>query len=261
MIFPEKKFLWPHGITPPLKNVRKKRFRKTLKKKYVDFPEIEKEVKRLFRTDNEAIHVRYEVVNVDDEERKNTSKKGAARGNASYNGNSASMNDVGEHDLFGDVVSSSDEEDTRAPVVATDDESSRLSVSNREKADDYITEFPQGILSQTDQAESSVQSSYDIALESSNAAAAIAALEEANAAAADSIEMETNENHELIEKLRQVEREIEEINNKIAHKETETEGIENIMLKNRFKAQIDQLKNQAAQKRQERDELINILNS
>jgi TATA-binding protein-associated factor Taf7 len=63
----DKKFLYPHGITPPLKNVRKKRFRKTLKKKYVDFPEIEKEVKRLFRTDNEAIHVRYEVVNADDE--------------------------------------------------------------------------------------------------------------------------------------------------------------------------------------------------
>lgn len=40
----DKKFLWPHGITPPLKNVRKRRFRKTLKKKYVEAPEIEKEV-------------------------------------------------------------------------------------------------------------------------------------------------------------------------------------------------------------------------
>lgn len=42
----DKKFLWPHGITPPLKNVRKRRFRKTLKKKYVEAPEIEKEVRR-----------------------------------------------------------------------------------------------------------------------------------------------------------------------------------------------------------------------
>ncbi|XP_017305259.1 transcription initiation factor TFIID subunit 7-like [Diaphorina citri] len=25
----DKKFLWPHGITPPMKNVRKRRFRKT----------------------------------------------------------------------------------------------------------------------------------------------------------------------------------------------------------------------------------------
>ena len=29
----DKKYLWPHGYTPPLKNVRKRRFRKTLKKK------------------------------------------------------------------------------------------------------------------------------------------------------------------------------------------------------------------------------------
>lgn len=43
----DKKFLWPHGITPPLKNVRKRRFRKTLRKKYVEAPEIEKEVKLL----------------------------------------------------------------------------------------------------------------------------------------------------------------------------------------------------------------------
>lgn len=29
----DKKYLWPHGYTPPLKNVRKRRFRKTLRKK------------------------------------------------------------------------------------------------------------------------------------------------------------------------------------------------------------------------------------
>ena len=34
----------PHGIGPPLKNCRKRRFRKTLRKKYVQAPEIEKEV-------------------------------------------------------------------------------------------------------------------------------------------------------------------------------------------------------------------------
>jgi TATA-binding protein-associated factor Taf7 len=43
----DKKYLWPHGITPPLKNVRKRRFRKTLRKKYVEAPEIEKEVQPL----------------------------------------------------------------------------------------------------------------------------------------------------------------------------------------------------------------------
>lgn len=53
----DKKYLWPHGITPPTKNVRRRRFRKTLKKKYVEAPEIEKEVKRLLRIDNDAVSV------------------------------------------------------------------------------------------------------------------------------------------------------------------------------------------------------------
>lgn len=45
----EKLYQYPHGIVPPLKNVRKRRFRKTKKKKYMDAPEVEKEVKRLLR--------------------------------------------------------------------------------------------------------------------------------------------------------------------------------------------------------------------
>ena len=45
----EKMYQYPHGVLPPLKNVRKKRFRKTKKKKYLDAPEVEKEVKRLLR--------------------------------------------------------------------------------------------------------------------------------------------------------------------------------------------------------------------
>lgn len=53
----DKKYLWPHGVTPPTKNVRKRRFRKTLKKKYVEAPEIEKEVKRLLKIDNDAVRV------------------------------------------------------------------------------------------------------------------------------------------------------------------------------------------------------------
>jgi hypothetical protein len=43
----DKKYLWPHGLGPPLKNCRKRRFRKTRKKKYVEAPEIEKEVQKI----------------------------------------------------------------------------------------------------------------------------------------------------------------------------------------------------------------------
>jgi len=58
----DKKFVHKHGIGPPLKNCRKRRFRKTLKKKYVEAPEIEKEVKRLLRADGEALSVNWEVI-------------------------------------------------------------------------------------------------------------------------------------------------------------------------------------------------------
>lgn len=82
----DKRFLYPHGITKPLKNARKKRFRKTLRKKYVDFPEIEKEVKRLLRTDNEAKQVRYEIVNIEDEGKgdKDKSMAGTSGMNSAY---------------------------------------------------------------------------------------------------------------------------------------------------------------------------------
>jgi transcription initiation factor TFIID subunit 7 len=56
-----KKYQWPHGITPPLKNVRRKRFRKVARKKMVDYADIEKEVKQLFRADRDAVKVDYEV--------------------------------------------------------------------------------------------------------------------------------------------------------------------------------------------------------
>lgn len=70
----DKKFLYPHGITPPTKNARKRRFRKTLKKKCAEAPEIEKEVKRLLRADNEAVSVTWEVVEEEDEHATTTEK-------------------------------------------------------------------------------------------------------------------------------------------------------------------------------------------
>ena len=90
----DKKFVWPHGLNRPLKNCRKRRFRKTLKKKHcLDEPEIEKEVKRLFRTDNEAVNVKWELLT---EEELNASKGGAgAKG--------ATESSVGADDLFGNL--------------------------------------------------------------------------------------------------------------------------------------------------------------
>ncbi|TKR96248.1 hypothetical protein L596_010297 [Steinernema carpocapsae] len=66
----EKQFLYPHGLTAPMKNARKRRFRKTKKKKYVDVPDLDRELKRLLRSDMEANHVRWEVINPEEEAQK-----------------------------------------------------------------------------------------------------------------------------------------------------------------------------------------------
>ena len=112
----EKKYLWPHGITPPAKNVRRRRFRKTLKKKYVEAPEIEKEVKRLLRSDNEASGIRWEVINEDDENKVN---KGTVIKKEPIEANS----NVAEQDIFGGAVSDSEDEDVALNMLDLDENS------------------------------------------------------------------------------------------------------------------------------------------
>uniref|UniRef100_A0A182PUG9 TAFII55 protein conserved region domain-containing protein n=1 Tax=Anopheles epiroticus TaxID=199890 RepID=A0A182PUG9_9DIPT len=128
----DKKFLWPHGVTPPCKNIRKRRFRKTLKKKYVEAPEIEKEVKRLLRVDNEAVNVKWELITEDEDPNKPSpgsgNEAGAPNKSPSKNTKKGDHNkDVGEHDIFGEEVSDSDEEDNPINKNIDIDETSRLS--------------------------------------------------------------------------------------------------------------------------------------
>ena len=88
----EKKYIYPHGVCPPLKNCRKRRFRKILKKKHcLDEPEIEKEVKQLFRADNEAVDVKWQLLT----EEELTASKGGV------NPEGKSDTNLGEQDLFG----------------------------------------------------------------------------------------------------------------------------------------------------------------
>ncbi|KAI5123896.1 hypothetical protein M0805_005712 [Coniferiporia weirii] len=53
-------FIWPHGITPPLHYVRKRRFRKRLNKRTIET--VEQEVERLLEEDANASQVRYDVL-------------------------------------------------------------------------------------------------------------------------------------------------------------------------------------------------------
>ncbi|KAM8706872.1 hypothetical protein ACLKA7_011037 [Drosophila subpalustris] len=63
----DEKFLWPDGITPPTRNIRRRRLKTSIKQKKVDKPEssILKEVKYLLRMDSEAVRVDYEFVDDD----------------------------------------------------------------------------------------------------------------------------------------------------------------------------------------------------
>ncbi|KAL5273090.1 TAF7 family protein [Megaselia abdita] len=174
----DKKFLYPHGITPPCKNVRKRRFRKTLKKKYVEAPDIEKEVKRLLRSDNEAVNFKYEIINEDDDLLKGDGIIDQKSNLFNYNFDNSKVNDdttqdinvesdndlgelsqtmnetVKEDDIFGGAVSTSDEDDdVDRTMIRTDlDETSRLSADdsiltensmagNSQMAKDLYTEF------------------------------------------------------------------------------------------------------------------------
>lgn len=160
----DKKFLWPHGVTPPCKNIRKRRFRKTLKKKCVEAPEIEKEVKRLLRADNEAVNCKWDIINEDEDHKgmmlqsemgmqeaststagggggdgvpQEKSKKSKATKDKSggLNDRSASSSQMPRDiDIFGEDVSSSDDDDHHNVNVELD-ETSRLSADDSRLSD------------------------------------------------------------------------------------------------------------------------------
>lgn len=120
----DKKFLYPHGVTPPTKNVRRRRFRKTLKKKSAEAPEIEKEVKRLLRADNEAISVSWEVIQEEDEHAKPepgpSSKPERKTKKEAIKAEAASQSSSKVEDIFGGALSDSDLEEENVNVDVED---------------------------------------------------------------------------------------------------------------------------------------------
>lgn len=125
----DRKYVFQHGVVPPLRNCRKRRFRKTLRKKHVEAPEIEKEVKRLLRVDNEAVKTTWDLIT---EEELNASGAGENTGGPSgLMGEESSL--VGHQDLFG-ALSDSDDMD--------DDDETRRDVDIDSEADSNM--FPTG---------------------------------------------------------------------------------------------------------------------
>ncbi|XP_021044171.1 transcription initiation factor TFIID subunit 7-like isoform X2 [Mus pahari] len=130
-----KKYNWKHGIAPPLKNVRKKRFRKTTKKlpdvkqvdeinfsEYTQSPSVEKEVKRLLYSDAEAVSVRWEVV--DDDDSKEIESQGSiptVSGIPQMGGASSSEYDV-LREMMGDSGSSRNDVEEKSNEGEDDDD-------------------------------------------------------------------------------------------------------------------------------------------
>uniref|UniRef100_A0A1E1X6R1 Putative transcription initiation factor tfii-d subunit n=1 Tax=Amblyomma aureolatum TaxID=187763 RepID=A0A1E1X6R1_9ACAR len=296
----DKKYQHPHGITPSLKNVRKRRFRKVLKKKYVDFPEIEKEVKRLFRMDNEAISIRYEVVNADDDK----GGDGKGEGNETINGgsgdphmsggfgspsvsallnsNSQSM-DVGEHDLFGEALSSSDEDDVNIVDSGGEEELSARPPKQRHpsasgkrddgSSPDMVTDFRRGMLVTSDKMAASGASTSAAA----TAAATSSLVDEyvddpdygddkeviefatAKKEEDDDVDEPEQDNSALLNRLSELEREIAQLQERRQAQELEIASIENQALKQRFQNLVNSLKLEESEKQREYDDIVSLL--
>jgi transcription initiation factor TFIID subunit 7 len=50
-------YIWPHGITPPLRHVRKRRFRKRLSRRAIEV--VEEQVEELWKKDLEAEYTNF----------------------------------------------------------------------------------------------------------------------------------------------------------------------------------------------------------
>lgn len=163
----EKKFVWNHGITLPLKNVRKRRFRKTAKKKYIESPDVEKEVKRLLSTDAEAVSTRWEIIAED--ETKEAENQGLDISSPGMSGHRQGHDSL-EHDelreIFNDLSSSSeDEEDVN--IIDTEEDLERQLQDKLNESDEQHQEnegtnqLVMGIQKQIDNMKGKLQETQD----------------------------------------------------------------------------------------------------
>ncbi|XP_043230513.1 transcription initiation factor TFIID subunit 7-like [Amphibalanus amphitrite] len=233
----EKRYLYPHGLTPPLKNVRKRRFRRTLKKKFVEVPEIEKEVKRLLRMDNEAVNVRHEVV---DEEKKQLKDESGLPTVASI------KEELGEHDIFGEELSDSDEEADRSLNRMDDPEDSAMSNSKFSVGDSNMsnTMDTTGDVQVKTEFDSSMFPHAESPAKSTPSPSGI------------SIKREYPESpSEVEEQLQQLQRRISDVQAQREAQQAEMASIDNQALRERFRAMVDDLANMEADYRRQYEEL------
>lgn len=270
----DKKFLHPHGVTPPLKNVRRRRFRKTLKKKYVEAPEIEKEVKRLLRVDNEAVSVKWEVITEEEDPSKPPSKNDDQPSTSKHKGKAKDRNttddpaadaenetqgtsrDVAEHDIFGGEVSDSDEEDTNIKMIdidensrlSADDSRSRMSDSNSLQyhggSDKLTTEFSQSMFNSSADSPTFRQHQSSDYFEQENDFL---------------VPQSSQESRDLNVRVNELEQQVTELKQQKIQKELEISSIENETLRKRLQDNLDSLVDQIRDKESEIQHLQSAL--
>lgn len=223
--------------------MRKRRFRKTLKKKNVELPEIEKEVKRLLRVDNEAVSVKWEIVECEEQQMSENevpkkSEKQKGRG-------SKQVKDVpvDERRIFGEEVSDSEEEEEE---IVRETEETRLSDDSRSHFSDsnsmmlsssqlnphhktLVTEFEKKMFDDEPSTSSFNLSQYDEYSDSKQSVPA--------------------------EKINQIKKELNELRQNQIRVEQEIQTIDNKSLKERLQDNLEQLMGSIVMKQMELDEL------
>lgn len=266
----DKKFLWPHGITPPCKNIRKRRFRKTLKKKYVEAPEIEKEVKRLLRADNEAVNVKWEIVKDEDEQKnqmlnndestsqsmsmtpmsmsEKSSKKNKSGGKSHGESGRGSSEIPRDIDIFGEDLSSSDSDDN-GNINVDVDETSRLTADDQS---DYSNSM-HGQSSMMTEFNKQMFHSPRSRLDSSNLEPPHTPVQMRGSYDESRADSEDEEiQHEVInEKIAKLRREMNELHNQRIQKEQEISTIENQTLRLRMQDSLENILGQLLNKEME----------
>lgn len=272
----DKKYLWPHGITPPCKNVRKRRFRKTLRKKNVEAPEIEKEVRRLLRTDNEAVNVKWDIVQDDDAELKtgsmmatdeNTSHSVATNDMAGPSKSHIdhklhdSLRDIdekGDIDIFGEDLSSSDDDDDNDDdddhnVNVDIDDTSRLSdgdsrsifsngIHNESMA--MVTQFNKGMFEHSSTRSRQISDSNDSHQPSSSQYFGDERFDDENS----EFSLPQLTKDEVNSKIADIKRQISELHSQQEQKQQEISSIENETLRQRVQDALDNILTQILEK-------------
>ncbi|KAG6443477.1 hypothetical protein O3G_MSEX002858 [Manduca sexta] len=277
----DKKFLWPHGITPPTKNVRKRRFRKTLKKKYVEAPEIEKEVKRLLRADNEAVSTTWEVITEEDEqhpkqeptstvthikpEKKTKAERNPKREPPSDATNPESSNVV---DIFGGAVSDSDLEDENINVELEDshlsaydsrlsDNSSMLGLGEQSSRRELPIEFGSHMFQSP-----VAHSSKNFPGHSRSVTPAATSVKGGNVSSEEEDDQSRDMSKEnMTLRIEQLKAEVEELKQRRQRTQHEIAGMENLALRQRFQDILHTLNQDIMYKEMEYQGMVTLQNS